>query len=714
MNNFIKSFLFLFLLVSYYLLIGSFFLTKVKIKRNKFSIYVITGWMITFAIGWITGFPAQLYSKSWNYFAIRFQVILLLVGIASLLGNIYFHRNELVLLYKSAKEKPTIIFHVILNHLKKYWFLYFMAVVFTWFSITNLQSYTLNNYTDDHYIAKMVHMFKSNKLFEENQYNGQLLKSYGKFSLAIQQQQRMFNTYEIVYTNFANLFGISFVTFAKFTMTLHNYYIWFLAFQLLGSVFLDSEKSQYSIALFALLLIPEGFSARGSKLITIRIFENWRNQTAIYMGGSIVRNTAFPLLIYFSYFFYNNISGRSFFLLFILCIVLVSFQTTAISYIILFFPLFLVGLILNLQWKNVVIDKQNIKSILVNTAITALIFLGLIFAMIKLDDLVKLINIRASQNFITHIAINKKNLTKLYKSYIPYYNNLFKLDTFARIAWIPLFAILIIAKDRKSKILVVLISLIYWLFRLNKLKLTLALISLEYYCTPRMLHSMELLIIFVVSVVFISIIECIPIRSKRINVNKICILLVSLSIPLGTISYMNLNMKKILKYNKEADGVISAGYSTLPLTENDQMMPNVFIDTGKYFDSLPNKKYLLYIPKTYYYKNVKYTRQYLLISSKKIAYYEPWWNTYWYDYNHGDREETERILKINNAWWRLDDYLGKRKIVKEYSQIEKYLIKGNLNYAFFTDKKVKDLLVSYNWKVVNGSDKKGYYILKRI
>lgn len=707
MNNFILSLFFLLLLVLYYLNIGYFIARNVKIKCNKFAFYIIVGWGITFAIGWIVGFPCQLYSKSWYLFATIYGFVLIGIAIVAMFFNVNFKKLSI------KKMNKQIIFDLLKNHLKKYWLIYLLACIFTVFSITNLQSYTLNNYTDDHYIVKMVHNLKAGILLQDSQYTGDSFKSYGKFSLALQQNQRMFNTYELVYTFFSAISSISIVTFARFTMTLHNYLIWFFTFQLLGSIFIDSCKSQYSILPFILLLLPAGYSANGAKLFIIRIFENWRNQTAMYMGGSIVRNTAFPILIYLSFLIYKNKKKHCLLFFPLFSITLLSYQTTAISYIILYFPLFLSGFILNVIWSKYTFQKKYLNNFLYKLAFTSIVLLA-IFAFINYIDIVtSRINISSKQNFVNTAAFNVSTLKKIYNLYLPYYNNVFKLDFFAKSGFIILIIAFTLTKDIDSKIIMAIISILYIMFRSNKMKLTLSLISLEFYCTPRMLHGMELLIIHLTGIILVLICNLILDKFKKYKFTSFLLPSLSFAIVVSTLIFINTNMNKILKYNKEADGVIKEGYSFLPLTENDKMIPNLFIEVGKYFDNLPGKKYSIYSTNRISYNGLNYTKQYFLISSKKLEYYSPNWTINDLALKKNDIKLAKEIKAIGDAEWRLTDYLTTQKWVKKYSECEKYLKKGNLKYAFFTKKRYKDCLVKYNWKVVLGSDKKGYWLLKR-
>lgn len=111
-----------------------------------------------------------------------------------------------------------------------------------------------------------------------------------RFAYAKAQGYRALNTYELLYSFFGSLFHISLVFFCRCTMTFHNYAIVFFIVKLFVSIFVDEKISQYSI-LF-LLLIPAGYAAKGDLSFKIRMYDNWRFQTAIY-GGQLYEHHFF-------------------------------------------------------------------------------------------------------------------------------------------------------------------------------------------------------------------------------------------------------------------------------------------------------------------------------------------------------------------------------------------------------------------------------------
>ena len=245
------------------------------------------------------------------------------------------------------------------------------------------------------------------------------------------------------------------------------------------------------------------------------------------------------------------------------------------------------------------------------------------------------------------------------------------------------------------------------------MKLTLSLISIEFYCIPRMLNSIELLVLFMVGLCLALLVERAIKKFALINLSKIILPILSMSIVFTTVGYIKVNINKILKYHNNGDGVIREGYSLMPIEENDKMIPNIFLEIGYYFDSLPSQKYTVYSPEYLSYNGLKYTNQYLLFSSKKIENARPDWNVYEYAVKYNDYKTANKIKLQNAAWGAFHDFLHKRSYVKSYSNLNTYLEKGSLNYAIFTDQKIVNYLLQKNWKLKAGSKSKGFWIIKR-
>ena len=425
--NYIRSFIFLMLMILIYYLIGHLEIRTFKINKNRFALKIVMGWLSVFSLGWIVGFPCQIKATSWNKFVIIYSICLIILVIISIILS----RKNIYLFFKEYKNWGKYL----VKHIKNYWFIYLLVIIFSIVSFTNLMPYMNNNYTDDHYISKVVHLYKSTSLLNFDQAVGNLYKIDSSHNFLNVTGYRILNTYELMYSYFGGIFNIGLVFFCRFVMTLHNYLIVFLAFQLVGSLFLSEGKSQYALCLIALFVIPQGFAARGSLPFKIRMFENWRFQTGIYMGGSITRLISLPLLIYYCNIITCKMNTNNFtailekiFLFIILCVGLVSYQTTAISYILLMIPFILIFICTCYGSKATSKNKKIIAYIIGCVFVIAYVFGS--------NYLIKFLANGSYWKIVTGMA-NGLPVTKLVKSvnnYHKYYLDSLTYDVFMKYA----------------------------------------------------------------------------------------------------------------------------------------------------------------------------------------------------------------------------------------------------------------------------------------
>lgn len=704
MINWIMTVIGLILLIAYYQLIGSSFFIWINVKRNRFAFNLISGFILTWALGWIIGFPCELFSTSWNFFAILFSIFIIITIVLALFIQFEFNQSKYqqlsVFIKKDYKERLKIIRYHVEQNLKKYWFVYLFVIIFSILSITNLQPYTLNNYNDDHYIVRVLRLYKSPALFNENYYTGNVLQYSGKFSYAMQQGQRMLNTYELNYSYFGSLLHINLIFFCRVTMTIHNYLIVFMLYTLFASIFLDEKYSQYGILCFAILMIPSGYLAKAKLPIRVRMWENWRFQTAMYMGGSIVRVCSFPMMIYYMYLWMSHHYIRNILIYLFIAISLLSFQTTAISYIMLFIPIFIIGMILGFLWKKV--DVKNKKEIMKKDIISLMILIGFAVMFFIVNHILgsSKFQIPAKFNFISHLAINAKALNNIAKGYIPYYRDAFVCDFFAKSAIIPLVLLLFLKKRPQERIVTITCIILYFIFASNLYTIFLSLISFESYCTARILTATQLIIVSMYGICIINLLN--HINYQRIVTPILCGLLA-----LTPLEYINVNINKILKYSGDGDGIIRTGYSFDPLKNNTQMLAPIFVEVGQYFEKLPGHKYLLYSDERFFINNEEYGYRGFLMGSKKIQ------NAINYD-NYSSKELVDRYKKSNLAYWFLKAYLnkGEKQFYHNDYIVQTYLNNSDLRYLVTTNKDEYQFLVKHKWKLVLGNSKKGYFLLK--
>ena len=694
------TFIGLFLLSSYYQLLGSSFFIGIRIKRNRFAFNLVSGFILTWSLGWIIGFPCELFSTSWYFFAVIFSVSLILVAGVALFIQYRYNEKLSILIKKDTKEKLRVVCFHLQRHFRKYWFVYLFVIIFSALSITNMQPYTLNNYNDDHYIVRVLRLFKSPALFNENYYTGNILESTGKFSYALQQSQRMFNAYELNYSFYGFLLHINLIFFCRVTMPIHNYFIVFMLYTLFASIFLNESFSQYGILCFAILMIPSGYLAKANLPIRVRMWENWRFQTAMYMGGSIVRVCSFPIMIYYMDSWMRNRTFRNILIYPFIGVLLISFQTTAVSYVLLFIPIFIIGVILTFLWKNVNMENKKEKCKARIISLLIVIAFGILFFIINYLLGNSKVQIPSKFNLISHVSINSKVLKNISKSYLVYYRDVFVFDFFAKTAIIPLVLIFILQKETRQRIISLTCLILYFIFASKIYNTYLSLISFEAYCTARMLTATQLLIVLIHGICIINLIS-------HISFYKILTPAVCGALTLASVGYINIDINKMCQYNGDGDGIISSDFSLNPLKNNDQMLAPVFCEVGKYFDALPGKKYLLYSDERFVIKNQEYGYRGFLMGSKKIQF------AINYD-TYISKNLANKYKKSNLAYWFLKAYLNKKD--KNYyhndAVLRNFLNVSDLRYLVTTNVEDYRYLVKHNWKLVLGNSRKGYYLLK--
>lgn len=657
--NYLKSILFLAIIILYYYIVGGFGIKLFRIKKNTWSMKLIVGFILTFFVGFIVGFPLQLISVSWILYAVIYGLFLLTMLIISILKT----KHELKHFVKKIKSHPK---SVIIHHLKGHWFIYLLVILFTLLSVTNTQPYLWNNYHDDYYISKIVHLAGTKNLLNENYITGMLLNRTSLFSFAKAQGYRLFNTYELTYSFFDSLFAINLAFFCRFTMAIHNYLICFMVYQLFVELFVDYKWSQFALFFFVLLLIPAGYAARGAKMpVFIRMYENWRFQTAIFYGGSITRVLSIPLLIIFGYPLINKMSLQKAFFLLIVIVTLISFQTNGLCYVLFLLPIFVFIKLLNKLIKH--LKKKAIINI-------CLIAFSLFLVLILL-----------SNNLLKYLPINISKYETIYKNYLPYYNNVFSYDVFALSAFIPVSLMIILEKDKQKRWIHVLVLLAFLIIRLNKSSIYIAVISTNFYGIARIVTSILLAIVAYDGIVLMRLIRKIK-HSQYVAPACMGVLSIALMV---TILTKNDTLKA---YSATEDNMTPLGYSFQTLTDNDQMLPDPVVKVGMYFNSLPSGNYILLSEGHIKYKNTYFDNQSFLFSSNRVAL--------WFD---------SRDQETNIDYQKILLYLQGKAPFSYVKGVFAYI---HCDYVYTTKELVKKDLVSRKCKVVMHDIQNHAYLLK--
>lgn len=666
--NYIKSIIVLLIMFFLYAYYGDAIIKFTKLRKNTFSMKIIFGFIWVYFLGTILGLICRFIGTSWQFFAILFSILLL--G-CCFLEFFFYKKKNLVYLNKNICEN-------LIKNIKNYWFIYAIVILFSVLSFINMQPYILNNYSDDYYIAHIGHLVGANHIFNIS-YDGVLYQFSNSINMAKEQGNfyRFFNMYELIYSYYSGVFNINSAFCCRFLMTIHNYIIVFFTFHMFTSIFVKEEYSQYSLFPMLVFIIPQGYISKGELPVKIRMFENWRMQTAIYMGGSMVRLLSLPLIIFLFYLLFKEKNKfKLILILFMTYIVLISFQTSAISYIIITTILLVSALmifsVLNLENKN--------KYILL---ILLIISTVIIFYLLE-----KILN-------ISFLKLIPKGVSALVQ-YNKYYNDSFKFDFNAKYALIPMAISYLLVNKNISKTFVIVCMLLLIFFRIDK---TLCVIvGYFFYGAARMLTSMLIL-----SSTFwgISLINIVLICYEKYEnkIFKMLPLIISTCMLLTTIVTLNKKQTIFSKYTADGDGFIPQGYSLTPLLSNDKMIPESFLEIGDFIDHLPKKYYSVAIEKTVNINNTEYKNALvnLLLSSNKIIRYK-------YDDN----------VKISNkkVWWLTYEWYSKGQIT--YRQFIEGTKAYHYDYFLTSRKEVVNKLKQQGYKIVFKSKKYNLWLIKNL
>lgn len=656
--NYIKTVIFLICILAFNYIVGTACLKLIKKNKSNFTLKIIAGFIALFLLGFCVGLPSQVLAASWNVYFIIFCIVISLVLIISIL----FVKKDLSTLFKRISKSPI---HFIKHHLLQYWFIYLLVILFSAFSILNTQPYLWCNYHDDYYLAKVVNLQGAPHLLDEQYLLGQKIIRTSFFSYISAQGYRFLNTYELTYAALGSIFRIDLTFFCRFSMCIYIYLIVFLTYKLLAEKFIKNVYiSQYTLLIFALLLIPAGYAS--SLKLSIRMFENWRFQTAIYYGGSIVRVLGLPFFILGFSELIKKFNGKSI-LCFLSCfLLLLSFQTSTISYFVFIAPILIFLLVLKGVNTKLEGRKKNLLTIIIVTLFLLLITL--------------------SDQIISCFPIDMSRCNDLIKSYTPYYNDIFICDIFALLGFIPV-AMSIYLHRKESNIFYIDLFILcaYLVFRFNKSNYYIAIVSqYRFYSALRILTSVLLLIIIITGIFLVSIIS----KLKQ-KFSQVIIPIISVALVLCTVSKIYINRKHVITYTKEAQSATPQGYSLKILTNNDKMLPNMIVNVGNYFNKMPYGNYRLLSEGQIPYKNTYIDNESFLLASNRIELFF-----------NGTKEEEE-----SNSNYRL--VLQFLRGNAPYASVDQIIRQSAIKYVFTTREKCKDDLVAYYHKVVY-HDKKNH------
>lgn len=652
MNWILGTFYLCVLFIVYYIL--GYFVTSSILKKDYdgFRI-VILGFFSLHFICFLTGELGIILKFSWNsYFLVTTTFCLVCIFF-----TFFKEKDSLIGLLKSAKFKK------IKEHIKNYWFLYSLVLIFTILSICNSNAYYQMNYDDGYYIGKVANLIESPQLLNEWYFLGNVIDA----PIGL---ERLINTYEITEAFLSYLFHLTPAFFCRFVMVVNNYLIIFFTYIEFAKEFVSSKNIQFVLLPFLLLLIPHSYLAYGSP-IKIKFYDGWQFQTAIFYGGSIVRSIMIPIILIYGKELIKKFSIKDFLLVAVLCLVFVSFSTIALQIsLLLVLCLIIIYVYRLIAWllsKKIESKKLRITLALMITAV----FFGTIFFLLE--------------------QFYSDNLTSAIDEYLWYYEDYVENNLVFTVGYIVFILMFLIFKGFNRFYIVILFGF-YTLFRTNFFLNLIVLTSFSFFfVSMRTITSISMLILLFIGILIIYLFQKIHVSYKLLSLLS-CLVFFAV----GIFTYSKMDIITYYTYGVPS-GMAKSGYTLNPLLDNDQLLPEEIAEIGDYFNSLPYGNYRIMLPIEFEnYKDIgKLTMTSLYSASNRVEFL----------YSHADinknitKEDIYSIIDFYNYG------------VKDYQRIEKIMDKTNTSYILVFDKDDENYFDNHSFSRVQTSSTDFYYAL---
>lgn len=655
--NWILTMFFYLVIFNFYYILGDSVLTLLKYKEKKAYKSFLFGFIMLFFVGFIIGGICQLLQTSWILYA-----VLMSLAYLSIIGVIiYFRRNWLIETVLNLKKDWKMM---LIQHLKSFWFVYVSVILFSLLSMTNQLPYLQQNYDDTYYIGKIVNSVFINKLNTENWFNGNLSLNQG-FDLV-----RILNTYELSYGYFGTVFGIDLSFFCRGTMVIHNYILMFFTYVFMVREFFKKNYAQFVILPFSLFLVSHGYlMEHGLPLFgAIRSYDGWQLQTAMFYGGSVCRTICIPLLIIFMRPLFEKITFKSLLIIFIISCTMVSFSTIAIQQIIL---VALVAIIIKLCF----LFKSGSNSIRIAILLT---FLGIIG--------IYLLSRNIDVRFYPSLDDFNKARQEAYAFYLYYA----KSDSLMKYGILSVVLSMFLIRKKEFIVIASITLILWWIFYSNQFTALLNLTAFKYFFVSlRTMASVQYLILFFMGCLFVFLLN-------KLNVSVIIVGIIALFCQSTVGGYIYQHYDLIKNIDFLGSGMTVYGYSLDNLTENDKLMPQLYVDIGNYFNQLPYGNYRLLCETNMIYNESLFYSVGFVFSSNRIE------TCYDGGCDGITNEEYSALSNFNAVSDNVDD-------------IETLVAKRKIDYILITNENSVEILKDKGYEVVLTSVSKkneSYYLVK--
>lgn len=661
--NWLLGLLFLICIFSFYYLLGDFVSSLFRLKNVDSHFKVILGFISVFFLGFVVGFPAQVLKASWNAYFIAFSSILIIVVLFLIRrlnkSNIHFMSKKII------KE-----------YLKENWFIYILVLCFIVLYSMSYLTFSYVGYDDAYYITKMVSFVGRSHFFAENYFTGFVNPHANVLSY------RIFNSYELTYAYFGTLFHISIPFFAKIVMSINNFLITFFVFKIIAEKFVDKKYSQFCLIFFAIFMIPQAVVSKNN-LLRIDFYDFWQFALASFYGGNIVRNIALPIYMIEFYHLYKKFNLSLLFLIGITSISFMSFSSIFVMWLLICIITYIIIIMFKIyrdKWKFTLFNS--------NKEITFVVFCLVLFY---------------CMNYVVSFCLKKligkfSGIINGVNSYITFSTgNLFFIVSFISV-------ILFLYKhkddflDKEVEFYCYAILIPYSFIVVGRFNSILYLISgCNDFVIKRFIDSIRTIDFVILGILFFALL-------RRINKLKYFSVL-SLCMCLGVPSYVYFNQQKMFRVAQNfTSGIERPGYNWKLPFQNDEMMPQVTVDVGNYFNSLSKNSYKLLSSTRFEWNGATINCTAFLMTSNQIQIIPV------NDYYRGRVIDKKRGLSPYE-FLKLDRFLNNRE---EYINIVNSLKKNKIQYVFTTNKVVAKTLLKRGHIIVldNKNKNEEYYLIK--
>lgn len=522
---------------------GRFILEKIGSKRICFSKIVVCGYFYMYAMQWFIGFPLQITHASWN----TYYYIMMVLYFVQVIFLAYYWK-------KHIRWNDCYIINIIINHFQQYWVIYILVSIFSIMSMSSQFSYFKHSYDDYFYLGAVVQEIGNPTLSSVDFYTG--MPEVSSFI-------RLLNTFSIQYSFMSVTFHIDPVAFARCAMVVQNYFIMFFAFH---ALFVELSKkehgAQYKLALFALLLIPSAYLVDKKLMVS---YDDWQLNNAIWYGSSIVRIVGLPVLLIFGKECAEHLTWKNSLWYGLLCVSFMSFSTIAFPFIILVSLITLIYFIWN-QCQRYCPKKRNLY-----TGFLIVIIVGAIFV---IPRLLYTLNSGFAEKMIDEMAGYEDNII--------YYMSCSQVVRLL----LPMMLIgALLIKKKTLSLFVIFTAALYVITFSGLFNSFIILISVFYdFVGLRFTTGVQLLIFALCSYMILYALEQ---QKKQLPVVATC----GLTVFACAFNIKNLDYYKTLDFH--TSGLSSDGFNVERLVHSDQMMPEIVVKVGEFFDTFPEKQRVL-------------------------------------------------------------------------------------------------------------------------